>query len=133
MAQASLVEGLPVCQPFDSLMRPTPLVAWHCIAGDEGDWGPLTCDLSTDFFTGTLPSVKSSVSLSVRDRAGATFMTAFDSNPKEGRRGKARMLGLANGPALAWATAVPGASTIRLNNEQFIVDRRHTLGLDMPR
>ena len=27
MAQANLVENLPLCQPFDSLMRPTQIVA----------------------------------------------------------------------------------------------------------
>ena len=41
------------------------------------------------------------------DRDGAAFFASFDADTEEGRRGKARMLSVANGPALAWATAVP--------------------------
>jgi hypothetical protein len=135
MAQANLVEGLPECRPFDGLMRPTLLAAWHRVfadAGEECGWGPLTRDLPSDFVTETLPSVQSSVSRCVGDRDGAVFFASFDADTEEGRRGKARMLSVANGPALAWATAVPGASTTRLSNEHFIIAGRHTLGLGVP-
>ena len=44
----------------------------------------------------------------------------------EGRCGNARMLSAFNVPALAWGTAVLGAS--RLSNDNFIVAGRHTLG-----
>ena len=66
----------------------------------------------------------------VGDRAGATFLAAFNTNTREGSRGKARMLSADNSPALAWATAVPGAT--HNSNASFIVVRHYTLRLAVP-
>ena len=63
------------------------------------------------------------------DRAGAAFLAAFFKHTEEDRCIKPRMISVANSLALAWATAVPGASTTRLSNEHFFVARRNTFGL----
>ena len=64
----------------------------------------------------------------VGDRA--TSLAAFNADTREGRRGKARMLSVDNSPALAWATAVPGAT--HNSNANFILARRYTLRLAVP-
>ena len=80
----------------------------------------------------TLPNVQHVVSRTLGDRGGADFMASFDTATEQGRRGKARMLSVANGPALAWATMVPGASTTTLSNDHFANAGRHVMGLGVP-
>ena len=68
--------------------------------------------------------------LCVGDQTGAAFLAAFDTTTEEGHHCKACMARVANTPALAWATAVLGASKTRLRNDHFLVAGAHTSSLD---
>ena len=65
----------------------------------------------------------------VEDRAGASFLAAFDTSTDQGRLDAARMLSAASGPSSGWVTALPGATSTRLGDGDAVFAGSHRLSL----
>ena len=78
-----------------------------------------------------MPGAQGAVSRVAGDRAGAALRASFDLDSACGSRAAARLLSASAGPASAWLTALPGATT-RLCNEDFVAAGSHLLGLGVP-
>ena len=81
---------------------------------------------------GVHSSIQHPASREAGNRAAAAFLSVFDNETDEGRRGTARLLSAACGPASAWLTALQGAPSTRLGDEDFVYAARHLLGLGAP-
>jgi hypothetical protein len=76
-----------------------------------------------------LPGVQRAVSRKVGDLAGEAHLSGCDVATPAGERDAARLRSAASGPAGAWLTALPGASTTRLGDAAFVSAGQHLLGL----
>lgn len=135
MAQSALTGSMAALLPFEGRAR-APLVAvWQRVfdaAAEACGWEQSARDLSVALAEGILPGVQSAVSRVVGDREGEAFRASCDLTSDAGSRDAARLLSAAAGPASAWLTALPGASTTRLCDADFVSAGRHLLGLGVP-
>ena len=116
IAEAALHGGMDTCLPFDGARRLPLLEVWGQVFDDCAEvrgWAPDTRNLAATVVEETLSIVQHRVSRVVGDRAGASFLAAFDTSTHQGRQRATCMSSTASGRFSGWGISLPGAPSMR--------------------
>ena len=88
-------------------------------------WAPDTRNLPVKIGKETLSQVQHHVSHVMGDRAGTSFLTAFDISSDRSRQGAAHMLYASSDPSSRWVIGLSSAPSTCLSSGDFVLTGRH--------